>query len=233
MASNKTWPPLLLCLVLLIPTLAACGQSEAAPQTSVYVALGASDSVGVGADDPETEGWVPRLHAALPRGTRLINAGVSGAELAEALDQQLPVALSARPDVVTVWLAVNDIKNGVPLETYERDLDRLLGELESTGATVAVGNVPDLASLPVPEAVLRNYGVSSREALRAEIRRWNSAIARVAARHGALLVDIHARWEELRDHPEYLSADGFHPSTQGYARLAELWQAALREAPRR
>jgi lysophospholipase L1-like esterase len=166
----------------------------------------------------------------MPKGARLVNLGVSGSELSEALDQQLPVALAARPDVVTVWLAVNDLKNGVPLARYERDLDTLLGRLEATGATVAVGNIPDLASLPIPDQVLLQYGVGSRQQLRAEIARWNAAIARVARKHSALLVDIHAEWRELRQHPEYISADGFHPSTQGYARLSELWRAALAPA---
>lgn len=213
--------------LLLASLLAACDPPPAAQADLVYAALGASDAVGVGADDPETEGWVPRLHRTMPAGTRLVNLGVSGSELSEALHQQLPVALAARPDVVTVWLAVNDLKNGVPLTRYERDLDRMLGDLRETGATVLVGNVPDLASLPVPDAALLQYGVPSRAALRVEIARWNAAIARLAAKHRAVLVDIHREWRELRLHPEYLSGDGFHPSTQGYARLARLWWEAL------
>jgi lysophospholipase L1-like esterase len=30
----------------------------------------------------------------------------------------------------------------------------------------------------------------------------------------------------LADHPEYLSADGFHPSSDGYARLADVFAEA-------
>lgn len=209
---------------------AACLDRDPAFRAPVYVALGASDAVGVGARDPETEGWVPRLHASMPPGTRLVNLGVSGSQLSEALDQQLPVALAAEPDIVTVWLAVNDLKNGVPLESYERDLDRLLRELAATDATVLVGNVPDLASLPVSDEQLRTYGAPGRTALRAEINVWNAAIARAAERHGAIVVNIHAEWRELQEHPEYISADGFHPSTEGYARMAELWQTALTSA---
>lgn len=216
--------------ILLLSLLAACGSKDAAGPTGVYVAIGASDTVGVGAGDPETEGWVPRLHASMPRGTRLVNVGVSGARISGALDQQLPVALAAKPSVVTVWLAVNDLKGGVSLASYERDLDTLLGKLRGTGAVVAVGNIPDLSQLDVPEEALRAYGVSGRAALRAETARWNAAISRVARRHGAILVDIHARWKELKAHPEYIGADGFHPSSQGYARLATLWQEYLRAA---
>lgn len=211
---------------------AACLDREPAFRPTVYVALGASDSVGVGARDPEIEGWVPRVHASMQSETRLVNLGVSGSELSEALDQQLPVALAAGPDVVTVWLAVNDLKNGVPLASYEHDLDRLLRELTRTGATVLVGNVPDLASLPISDMRLRAYGAPGRGALRAEIVRWNATIARVAERHGATVVDIHTEWRELQAHPEYLSGDGFHPSTEGYARLAQLWGTALASTSR-
>ena len=74
------------------------------------MAIGASDAVGAGASDPEKEGWVPRLHASMPPGTQLVNVGVSGSTTSEALDQQLPVALAAKPDVVTVLLVVNNIR---------------------------------------------------------------------------------------------------------------------------
>src|SRR2546423_291768 len=43
-----------------------------------YVAIGASDTVGVGATDPATEGWVPRLARMLGPETRVRNLGVSG-----------------------------------------------------------------------------------------------------------------------------------------------------------
>ncbi|MBA2362109.1 MAG: SGNH/GDSL hydrolase family protein [Chloroflexia bacterium] len=224
--------PRLLVILLLTAMLTACGAERAALPSRVYVAIGASDSVGVGARKPETEGWVPRLQATMPEGTQLVNLGVSGAVFSEALDQQLPVALDAQPTVVTVWLAVNDLKNGVSLRRYERDLNLLLMELKSTGATVLVGNMPDLTSLPLSDAVLQAYGTPSRVALHAEIARWNASIARIASRHGAIIVDLHAGWRELRTHPEYLSGDGFHPSSQGYARLAQVWRARLQSTPR-
>ncbi|MCC7107199.1 MAG: hypothetical protein IT307_18860, partial [Chloroflexi bacterium] len=72
------------------------------PQPLVYVAIGASDGVGVGANDPERDGWVPLLHARLPRGSRLVNLAVSGSTAAQAIEQQLPVAQAVHPDLVTV-----------------------------------------------------------------------------------------------------------------------------------
>lgn len=218
--------PLAILAVLagLIFSLTACrwpGSSGARPL--VDVALGASDSVGIGTADPAREGWVPQFLDRLPPDTRLINLGVSGYRLADAVEQALPVAVDARPDIVTVWLAVNDFNAQVDLAAYERDLDTLLGTLSTAGVRrILVGNVPDLALVPA----YASTGIP-RDTLAAEVDRWNAAIARQADRHGAVLVDLYAQWTELADHPEYVSADGFHPSAEGYRRLADLFYAAL------
>jgi acyl-CoA thioesterase-1 len=194
----------------------------AVPRT--YVAIGASDSVGVGANDPATEGWVPRFGGRLGRDVQIVNLGVSGSTLAQALDEQLGPAVDAQPDVVTIWLAVNDLNARVPLERYATDLDTLLGQLETTThARVLVGNVPDLARLAVHRG-------TDPGPLQAEVARWNSVIAETTLRHGAILVDLFARWQEVADHPEYVSQDGFHPSTEGYQRLADIFAQALTEA---
>jgi acyl-CoA thioesterase I len=197
-----------------------CSQpTSAPPRPPTYVALGASDAVGVGATHPESEGWVPRFGASLGPDTRILNLGVSGSTLAQALQEQLPPALDAHPDVVTVWLAVNDLNARTPLDRYTADLDTLLGQLEPLGARVLVGNVPDLA------AVAAYRGIDP-EPLRAEVDRWNAAISGAVQRHHVQLVDLHATWQEVSQHPEYLASDGFHPSSEGYARLAELFEAA-------
>ena len=208
-------------LLGLVLATTACGvQPLGAPARPLtYVAIGASDAVGVGAHDPETEGWVPRLGAKLGSNVRVVNLGISGSTLAQALDEQLGPALDARPDVVTVWLAVNDLNARVPLDQYAANLDTLLGRLEATHARVLVGNVPDLSRLAVSRGL-------EPGPLAAEVARWNLAIAEVVARHGATLVDLFSRWQEVADHPEYLSADGFHPSSDGYARLAEVFAEA-------
>ena len=48
----------------------------------------------------------------------------------------------------------------------------------------------------------------------------------VVRRHQATVVDLRATWQEVREHPEYISSDGFHPSTIGYRRLADVFYAS-------
>jgi lysophospholipase L1-like esterase len=194
---------------------------------AVYVALGASDAVGVGADVPEREGWVPLVHASLPRGAQLLNLGISGATLGDVLRDEIPPALDARPRWVTLWPGINDLRAGVALPVFAGQLDRALGQLtaphvDSPAAppVVLVLNIPDLRRLPA-------FAGIDPALLDATVRQWNSAIAAAAQRHRAGVVDLYTQGPDLRTHPEYISSDGFHPSSAGYRRIAEIAVAAL------
>jgi lysophospholipase L1-like esterase len=187
-----------------------------------YAAIGASDAVGMGVGNPARDGWVPVFARRLPAGTRLVNLGVPGITLGQAVEGVLPRAVAAQPDLVTVWLVINDVLEQVPIERYRTDLDRLIGGLtERTTAQIAVGNVPNppaaLAGIQLP-ALLRG----------ALVARWNGAIAEACRRHGATLVDLYSRWQ-VSQHPEYIGPDGLHPTVAGYAALAESFFGELRD----
>lgn len=233
-------PAWLLCLALLALTLLALlsGCAGAATATSsrtttgplVYVALGASDAVGVGTSNPAHDNWPTVLSVELGRPARLVNLGISGETLAQATSGELPKALTAHPDVVTVWLAVNDLADGVPLDRYTDDLRTLLSRLhQGTHARIFVGNVPDVTLLPAFRSFAGQQGVDLRQ-VRAYIQSWNAAIAKVAHDEGATVVDLYGAWQELAQHPEYISADGFHPSTAGAQALAQLFASAIKRS---
>jgi lysophospholipase L1-like esterase len=216
----RIWIGLIATTLALVTVACSAARASQPQRPTTYVAIGASDAVGVGAANPETEGWVPRLGAQLGPNVRVVNLGVSGSTLAQALREQLGPALDARPDVVTVWLAVNDMNARVPLDQYAANLDTLLGRLDSTHARVLVGNVPDLAALAA-------YRGLDPDQVNAEVERWNAVIADATARHGDTLVDLYSHWQEISEHPEYLSSDGFHPSSAGYQALAAVFAGAL------
>src|SRR6185437_5402829 len=164
----------------------------------VYVAIGASDSVGYGVPDPETQGWVPRFAAILPGHPKLVNLGVAGLTLHQAGLVDLPVALDAHPRIITVWLAVNDLMDRVPLPRYRADLHTLLQRLRTgTHARILVGNLPDLTLVPAAAARL---GPNPSGTLAA----WNAAIASETRAAGATLVDLSSHWHDLAAHPEFV-----------------------------
>jgi lysophospholipase L1-like esterase len=187
----------------------------------VYLALGASDAVGIGADRPEAEGWVPVVHRGLPNGTRLVNLGISGATLDEVLALEAPVVADARPSLVTLWPGPNDLRFGVDGAAFGAQLDQLLRSVRAAGEpAVFVLNLPDLRYVPA-------FAATDPDALDQVVRDWNARIADAAARHAAHVVDLHGASLELHEHPEYVSPDGFHPSTEGYRRIGELVLAAI------
>jgi len=224
-------------LLLVVSVLAACGEASGAQRVAatvtptvtpsmVYVAIGASDAVGVGASDPNTTAYVPRLIARLPARAFALNLGVSGYTVKQALAEELPQALAAHPTLVTVWLVGNDFRQCTPLADYQRDLDSLLGQLQSqTHAQVFVANVPDMSLLPAIRDGSPNLGACLRglqpAQIRAVVAQWNTVIDAVVAKHQQVLVDLFH--SDLAAHPDYIASDGFHPSDGGYRVLADLF----------
>src|SRR4051812_1451009 len=211
--ANPLRIPLIAVVAILIAcaSLTACGWSRETPVgvVPVHVALGASDAVGVGATRPAQDGWVPLVTAGLPGGTELVNLGVSGATSSDVLAGQLPIAIDADPRWVTLWPGPNDFRNGVALDTFTGQLEQILAALQPPAGeqrTIAVLNLPDLRVLPA-------FAPIDRATLDAQVHAWNAAIAATVGRHAqyAVLVDLYASWAELAAHPDYISADGFHP----------------------
>ncbi|HLX40826.1 MAG TPA: GDSL-type esterase/lipase family protein [Ktedonobacteraceae bacterium] len=188
-----------------------------------YVAIGASDTFGIGADDPQSENWPTDLAANLGSGVRLINLGIPGITLHQALSIEVPIAIDSHPNLITVWLAVNDLIDSVHISSYTHDLDLLLTRLQAgaPGASIVVANIPDLTLLPY-------FGSSDPQVLTAQIQQYNTAIATLVKRHHVIEVDLYQQWSELRNHPEYISEDGLHPSTLGYMRIADLFYRIIK-----
>lgn len=168
------------------------------------------------------DGWVPSLARELPQPAKLVNLGIGGSMLRDAVERQLPRAIEAQPDLVTIWLVVNDVLGGVNLEEYRRDLNRMLGELRAqTKATLVIGNAPYPAAFldpwGIPEIVRRTVAGS-----------WNRTIAGAAKAHGAVVADLYSHWR-LAEHPEYIGPDGLHPTSAGYGALKETFLRTIKE----
>jgi len=188
-----------------------------------YAALGASDAVGIGSNIPGSQGYVPLIATHLPKGSHLINLGISGIQLHEALSRELPLALTTSPNLITIWLVANDFIGGVTYDNYVYDLNTLLQRLKmSAHARVVMANLPDLTRLPAFE----NEASLQKSQTLLAIQQWNKGIAQLAKKYGVVLVDLFSQGSQLTAHPEYISGDGFHPSPSGYVQLANyFWQA--------
>ncbi|MFN2514762.1 MAG: SGNH/GDSL hydrolase family protein [Pyrinomonadaceae bacterium] len=184
-----------------------------------YVALGDSTGVGVGAQN----GGYParlfkRLLAVQPK-SQLANFCVSGATTSDVLHSQLDRAVSADPNLVTLGIGINDIGDGIDIEEFARNYEEILSRLTSnTKAAIIVTNIPDISTGPrLPATLRRPYHQLIVE--------FNQRLEAIASQYGVPVSDIYKiTHQELPSHPEYFSADGFHPSDQGYLLWAEqMW----------
>jgi len=201
---------ILLCSIVFF----ACGDSSS---NIKYVAIGASDAFGIGAV-PLTNGYVYQIDdklAASTGGVDLINLGLPGAETDEFIDIELPLAKKANPDLITIWAGPNDLIDGDSVETFDSRLETLLSELvQDTHAFIAIATLPDLTKLPTfisdpdPDVTL------------ARIAGYNSVIISMAAEFGVSVVDL-SKFEVTASLISDL--DGFHPSNEGHALLADLF----------
>ncbi|MCU1645381.1 MAG: hypothetical protein JWN03_5656 [Nocardia sp.] len=172
------------------------------------------DSFVEGRGDPATSGgyrgWVSRLGGQLGlRPAAIRNYGTHGATTSDVVRVQLPTA--ARAGVYGVVVGVNDLVSAFAPEVFEANMNTIFGTLCAGGATVITADYPDIpARLPVPE----NF----RSLLRERFDFANTVLARVAANHGALLLDLAARPDWAR--PEMWTEDGLHPSPLGHRLFA-------------
>ena len=213
----------------------------AAGAPGIYVAVGASETIGDGTEEPLREAWPQLVFAALPPAVDFVNLGFRGAVTSDAIRFQLPVAESLHPTVATVWLNVNDLIAGVSTTDYATSIRVVVHRLRATGARVFVANTPPLDHLPLylrclpadavgcPAEVPRPLPPPAL--LDARVDDYNRAVAEVVASEGAQLVDLHAAGLAARtdgSEAALVSADGFHPSTAGHRRVADAFVAAMR-----
>jgi len=214
-------------LAALLATACATGRPESVrtlpadrSAAVLYVALGDSTVEGVGATSPGRN-FVSRLHERLRArypNARVVNLGAGGATSADVLLRQLDRAIGLRPHLVTLSIGPNDITTRVPVATYEKNLETILGRLRYETTAVAVVNlIPDLAVTP------RFSRSRLREAVGRQTIVFNEALERTGWAHRAELVNLYAASQrEVPLQPELISADGYHPSDAGYALWAEL-----------
>jgi len=210
----------------------------------VYVAVGASETLGFGATNPIRDRWPAVFERlTLPRDTRFVDVGIPGVTVGAALTLEVPAAVDENPTVATVWLNVNDILEGVSPRTYGGQLTELLTKLRRGGQTkVLVANTPPLDQLPKFRDCLPNRPTligcdttrrgPTAARLEANVAAYNRAIAAAASKSGSTMVDLFSvatRAERNGTYAALIASDGFHPSDAGHRAVARAFAAAYRK----
>lgn len=179
-----------------------------------YIALGASDTLGVGAQSPDDA--YPHLVShylnTACRTTSLSIAGTSGATVDEALKNQLNQAVERDADIVSIWIGANDIVKGIAPFHFQTSLRKVVLTLtRDRRRHIFIATIPALHELP------RFKKKIDSDVTRSRVDQFNEIIRKFSAHEHIHVVDLSA----IKLSEELLSEDGFHPSSSGYRRIAE------------
>ena len=178
--------------------------------------LGDSIGYGQGARVP-TERLGPRLAAALTDEGFDVDLHVlavprsTSADLAAQVHRATPLGI----ELAVVVVGANDLARFVPPADAARALAEALAGLRAAGSDVVVVPAPDMSVVPFVPAPFR----SLVQGACAVLQREQESVARAA---GASFADLGAEvGSAFAADPGLFSADRFHPSSAGYARIAE------------
>lgn len=148
---------------------------------------------------------------------------VSGAR-SSALAAQVDAAVTWRPRVAVIVIGANDLIHHTRANRAAHDLAEAVRRLRTAGAEVVVAPAPDLSALPdTPlglKPVLRSASMLLRDC---QIGAALAAGAHVADRD-------HATAEVFAADRSLFCPDRFHPSSAGYAVIAEALRPAVAAA---
>ena len=210
------WVSLFAAAISAAGLVACAGARPEPPERLVYLAVGASDAAGLGAE-PITRGYVFQIADELDDRIDVVllaNLAVPGANT-EQLDEALELFLetNVEPGLVTVWTGANDLIRGQDADDFEDELEELFARLrDRTDGVIAAANIPDLTELP------RFRDDPDEDVTQERVEEFNEAIAAQAEDHDVLLVDLYG--EGVED--DLVSdEDGFHPNNEGHRQIAD------------
>lgn len=178
-----------------------------------FLALGDSFTEGVGDVDQsrpnQVRGWADRVAEVLSAhgDWEYANLAVRGKKIGQVINQQLDLALSMTPDVVSIYAGGNDIlRPTADLDALMRGYEGMVRRFSEAGSTVMLFTGFDTVESPL----------FSKTRPRTAI--YNEKVREIADTHGAIIAD-YWRWREFSD-LRYWAADRLHMNELGHALMA-------------
>lgn len=141
-----------------------------------------------------------------------------------ALAAQVASALTWRPALAVIVIGANDLTHLEPVESAAQALGEGVRRLRAAGVEVVVAPAPDLSAVPHVPVFLREAVRSAGELLR------QRQVAVVVAEGGRVADPDQRASRAFSSDPTLFSADRFHPSSAGYAVIADSLLPVLVEA---
>ena len=138
---------------------------------------------------------------------RVVNLGVSG-ETTQDGRARVPMVLAEKPSIVVLEFGANDGLRGQPVANSEKNLSRMIEQLQAAGARVV------LAGITLPP----NYGPDY-------IKRFDAMYPDLAAKYKLKLIPF--LLAGVAGNPRLMQRDGLHPNAAGARVVAETVEKAL------
>ena len=164
-----------------------------------------------------------RHGAAYPeRNLVFMNRGVSGNTTADLQQRWQSDTIELKPDVLSILAGANDSTKNVPIDDYEKNYDALIARAKAANPKIRL-------VLCQPFVFAGGKKQADYPAWREDLRKRQQVVARLAAKHGAVLVDFQAALDAAckRAPLTHWVWDGVHPTYSGHQILADAWERAV------
>jgi len=177
-----------------------------------FLALGDSYTVGETVAADESWPWLLAVRLSLEPTVLATTAWTSG-ELLEAYDRSEPEGMFG---LVSLQIGVNDQYRGLAMDEFIANWLELLARARSACG----GDAGGVFAVSIPDWGVTPFAVDrDREAVAADIDRFNDALGALTTDAGIPLVDVTSI---SRAKPNLVASDGLHPSAEQYHRWVEV-----------
>lgn len=198
----------------------------------VTIALLGDSSITAPGVEPLDAAWPRRMAARLGDHyrIRLVSVARGGSKARDVLDEQVPPALAADPDLALVSVGANDALRGTPVARFEAEMTEILGHLSAGTSGVGIAGIGDLGTVPRLPTLARGIG-------RVRGRSLDRATLRAASRYPNVVKGQAwgPAWRifEEGDPTIVFAPDRFHASAVGHEAFAAAVEPVIDELLRR
>lgn len=189
-----------------------------------YVAIGDSLTAGVGVTsyvDAYPYRIAQSLTAIKNQDIDLVPYAIPGIRSEYVLNYFVDPIVESKPDIITVFIGINDIHGNVPNKKFAENYDQIISRLVAdTDAKVYAVNLPYIGTKDLIDAPYRFY-------FNWKTKQFNEIIQTIALKHEVAYVDLYTAHTENAMNTDFYASDFFHPNEMGYTRWAEVIYASL------
>jgi lysophospholipase L1-like esterase len=193
-----------------------------------YLALG--DSYTIGESVTAQERWPAQLVKVLRTNGRMFNEPVVIAktgwrtdDLKAAIDK---AQLKNGFDLVSLSIGVNNQYQGKPADQYGPEFEDLL----LTAIRLAKGVKGNVFVVSIPDYGYTPFGRPKQAQITPALDQFNAINASITKKHGVMYFNITDISRQGFEHPDWVAADGLHPSAKMYALWVERIASGLTAA---